>query len=62
MAAQKKHRQDNDNHNFIVEPPSNTVAPTLFAALILASQLRPRKRMPFPVSTLSQSNEGKSHL
>lgn len=61
MAAQKKHHQDNDNHNFIAEPLSNMMAPTLFAALILASQLRPRKLMPFPVSILSWSNEGKNH-
>ena len=61
MVAQKKHHQDNDNHNFTVEPLSNTMAPTLFAALILASQLRPRKLMPFPVSILSRSNEGKNH-
>lgn len=59
MEAQKKCYQENNNHNFIVKPPSYTV-PTSIARpfLILGSQLSYRKLMPLTVTTLSQSEGG----
>ena len=55
MEAQKKCYQENNNHNFIVKPPSYTV-PTSIAhpIFILGSQLSSGKLMP----TLLQSEGG----